>query len=212
MIDREPQDVSDLYLGVTRLLDQEDANGRKIGSCKHGVYLFVDYDGEPIYVGQTYENLRARIRRHLTNQRTDAVAMSVLDPFEVAEIELWPFWRLREQPEKAARATLLQAEYTVYCQVIKQSSFHAILNEAHIPPTELIAMPQSYRGSVRPARLRTQREHPDVRLARRARTIANLARIVSERKVGIGIRNTLLVQARRLEHLARQRIVQLDCN
>ena len=28
--------------------------------------------------------LRVRIRRH-TNQRTDAVAMNVLDPFEVAE-------------------------------------------------------------------------------------------------------------------------------
>ena len=56
-----------------------------------GVYAFYDCDGEPTYVGQTKERLRNRIRRHLTNQSTDAVAMSVLDPFEVAEIEMWPF-------------------------------------------------------------------------------------------------------------------------
>jgi excinuclease UvrABC nuclease subunit len=52
----------------------------KVGNFKWGVYAFFDYDGEPIYIGQTKEQLRTRIRRHLTNQRTDAVAMSVLDP------------------------------------------------------------------------------------------------------------------------------------
>ena len=52
----------------------------KVGNFKWGVYAVFDYDGEPIYIGQTKEQLRTRIRRHLTNQRTDAVAMSVLDP------------------------------------------------------------------------------------------------------------------------------------
>src|SRR2546425_8318935 len=61
-----------------------------IGSHKWGIYAFFDYDGEPIYVGQTYEGLGSRIGRHLTNQRTDAVAMNVLDPFEVCEIRVWP--------------------------------------------------------------------------------------------------------------------------
>lgn len=58
----------------------------RVGNCWFGVYAFFDYDGEPIYVGQTYEKLGVRIQRHLTNQRTDAVAMKVLDPFEVYEI------------------------------------------------------------------------------------------------------------------------------
>ena len=53
---------------------------------------------------------------------------------------------------------------------------------------------------------RRKREHPDIRLARRARTIANLARVISERKVKIGIRVTLWRQARRLEKLARKRV------
>ena len=85
---KEPEEVKALYKGVTAALDTDNGDGRKVGNCKHGVYLFYDYDVEPIYVGRTIESLRTRIRRHLTNQRTDAVAMSVLDPFEVAEIEM----------------------------------------------------------------------------------------------------------------------------
>ena len=102
----EPLEVSQLYAGVKRVLDATTSDGRKVGDCKHGVYLFVDYDGEPIYVGQTREKLRTRIRRHLTNQRTDAVAMRVLDPFEVAEIEMWPFWELDGLPQPEVKETL----------------------------------------------------------------------------------------------------------
>ena len=53
--------------------------------------MFYDYDGEPIYVAQSMEQVRTRIRRHLTNQRTDAVAMNLLDPFEFAELEVTIF-------------------------------------------------------------------------------------------------------------------------
>src|SRR3984885_5847943 len=83
-------EVAAIRLEIRRFLDQPDGRGGKIGNAKYGVYAFYDYDGEPIYVGQTEEMLRSRIARHLTNQRTDAVAMKVLDPFEVAEIEVWP--------------------------------------------------------------------------------------------------------------------------
>lgn len=96
-----------------------------------GVYAFFDYDGEPIYVGQTYEGLRKRIGRHLTNQRTDAVAMHVLDPFEVLTVKLWPYFDIedrvnalekrspeREAELKKAKAHLQKAEYTVYQQLL----------------------------------------------------------------------------------------------
>jgi hypothetical protein len=43
-------------------------DGNKIGT-RLGVYVFYDYFGEPIYVGQSEESLGARIGRHLTNQR-----------------------------------------------------------------------------------------------------------------------------------------------
>ena len=102
-----PQSVAAIKREIKRFLDTVDARGKSIGNSKYGVYVFYDYDGEPIYVGQTAEKLRARIGRHLTNQRTDAVAMNVLDPFEVAEIEVWPLdltgarrksWRLCPPP------------------------------------------------------------------------------------------------------------------
>ena len=170
------------------------------------MYLFIDYDGEPIYVGQTTEKLRTRIRRHLTNQRTDAVAMRVLDPFEVAEVEMWPFWEL----EGGAPADVLdRAEFTVYQQALAASRFSAVLNEGEIPAAELVELPPSVRGEILAADERRGREHPDVRLARRARTIADLARVISERRVKLGIRRTLWVQSQRLEHLARERLDEL---
>lgn len=203
----EPDEVTALYEGVTNALNTDVGDGRRVGDCQFGVYLFYDFDGEPIYVGQTIEKLRNRIRRHLTNQRTDAVAMSVLDPFEVAEIEMWPFWELGK-PD--ARRTLNRAEFTIYQQALNQSKFSVILNEKEIATAEEIALPKSVRVSVLPQSLRSQREHPDIRLARRARTIANLARVISERSVRPGIRKTLWAQARRLEYLARTRLDEFE--
>lgn len=49
----------------------------------------------------------------------------------------------------------------------------------------------------------------DIRIARRASTIANLARVISERDVSGGLRRTLLTQARRIERLASQRLKEL---
>ena len=210
MTPRETEEVRALYAGVERIMDTLDEDGRKIGGCKHGVYLFYDYDGEPIYVGQTKESLRTRIRRHLTNQRTDAVAMRVLDPFEVAEIKMWPFWHLAGKGKAEVKDTLNRAEYTVYQQAIEESAFRAILNEAEIAGTALIDLPVSTRAAILPKTERKSREHPDIRLARRARTIAELARIISERRVKAGIRRTLWTQAVRLEHLARTRLDQLE--
>lgn len=92
-----PKDVAAIRQQIRAFLNKLAPNGKKIGNAKLGVYAFYDYDGEPIYVGQTNEMLRSRISRHLTNQRTDAVAMNVLDPFEVADIEVWPLWALQNK-------------------------------------------------------------------------------------------------------------------
>lgn len=201
----ETDEVAALYAGLQRIYNIQDNRGRPVGNCKNGIYLFYDYDGEPIYVGQSTESLRQRIGRHMTNRRTDAVAMNVLDPFEVAEIEMWPFWDLQTD----AKATLDRAEYTVYQKAISESAFRIILNEGAIGEADLIALPQSYRGTILPDEARHLREHPDIRLARRARTIADLARVISERKVKVGIRRTLWAQAQRLEWLAKNRLEEL---
>src|SRR5687768_13042579 len=79
-----PFETAELRQGLETFLNTPIPTlaNRRAGDFRWGVYAFFDFDDEPIYVGQTNEQLRTRIRRHLTNQRTDAVAMSVLDPFE----------------------------------------------------------------------------------------------------------------------------------
>jgi hypothetical protein len=204
---RAPLEVEILEKSLREFLDKRDADGRVIGNAKFGVYAFYDYDGEPIYVGQTTESLRTRIRRHLTNQRTDAVAMNVLDPFEVAEIEVWPFYL--DAGGSEVGPTLAAAESTVFQKVLQASAYMAVLNEGEIPRTETIELPPSYRGRIVPDEVFKLRSHPDVRIARRAATIANLARVISERNVSKGLRMTLLTQARRLERLASRRLDEL---
>lgn len=181
----------------------------RLGNYKWGVYSFYDYDNEPIYVGQTKESLRTRIRRHLTNQRTDAVAMNVLDPFEVYKIVVYPLPELEttaaNNPE--ARRKLDSLERAIYEKAISNSKFSAILNEKEPPvPQVSITIPASFEGIIVSDEVKKIREHPDIRIARRTQTISRLAQVISERKVQKGLRRVLLVQAKRLEWLAERRL------
>jgi len=146
----------------------------------------------------------------MTNQRTDAVAMNVLDSFEVAYIEVWPlrFGKPTQAEQAAFRSYLNAAEYTVFQQVIRASKLGAVLNEKDIPATEEIELPRSYRTRIIPDGIFYSCQHPDIRIARRANTIARLAQVISERNVSLGLRRTLVIQARRLESLARERLTE----
>jgi len=184
-----------------------------VGNFKFGVYAFFDYDGEPIYVGQTNEKLRTRIRRHLTNQRTDAVAMKVLDPFEVFEIEVWPLpqYEGRTTADPEAKGHLNWLEFEVFRFLITRSKFNAILNEKDplsVPDIGYMR-PPSLRGRVVSETVVDLRGHPDTRIARRAETLSLLAKVISERQVQVGLRRTLLTQARRLAWLAERRLEEL---
>jgi hypothetical protein len=191
---------------------------KTIGSYRWGVYIFYDYDGEPIYVGQTKERIGTRIRRHLTNQRTDAVAMSVLDPFEVFEIEVFPLPEFEELNAKhkdfaAAKKHLDALERLVHNAAIKNSKFNAILNEKDPPIVEgKIDLPTSLRGRIVSAEVEKLRGHPDVRTARRAQVISRLAQVISEREVQNGLRRTLMTQAKRILWLAENRFNELGGN
>lgn len=185
---------------------------RSVGSFKWGVYAFFDYDGEPIYVGQTKEKISTRIRRHLTNQRTDAVAMSVLDPFEVYEIEVWPLPQFEKTGanDASAKAHLDALEHLIYQHAIDGSTFKAVLNEKDPPaPTMNVTAPASVRFCIVSDHVHKIRSHPDFRIARRALIISRLAQVISERKVQGGLRRVLLTQAKRLQWLADRRYVAL---
>jgi hypothetical protein len=189
----------------------------RLGNYRWGVYAFYDYDGEPIYVGETNERLRTRIRRHLTNQRTDAAAMSVLDAFEVYRIVVWPLPEFEnvkgdKHPDRPrAIAHLKSLEEAIYKQAIGASAFRAVLNEKIPKPKNRVTVevPQSFGQIVVSESVHSIRSHPDTRLARRAFTIAKLAQVISERKVNIGLRNVLTIQARRLQALADRRFEAL---
>ena len=200
-----PADVAAIRKEINAFFRSLDENGRPVGSHDWGIYAFYDYDGEPVYVGQTCEGLSSRIGRHLTNQRTDAVAMNVLDPFEVAEIRLWPL-DVSKIPEDQQRDYLDRAEFTVFQKVILESKLGAVLNEKPPKTTTTVQLPKSYSKRIIPDAIYPHRKHPDIRIARRASTIASLARVISERKVSRGLRATLLTQAKRLERLAEERL------
>jgi hypothetical protein len=193
---------------IEKLLATKDESGRRIGGFQYGVYAFYDYFGEPIYVGRTKERLGTRTRRHLTNQRTDAVAMSVLDPVEVAEVEVWPF-DLKGKSKEEIEQTLASAEFTVKAKVIAASKLKFVLNEKDIPTAKEIELPKSYRHRIVPSPIYEARQNPDIRIAQRAATIADLAKIIVERKVQKGLRRTLHLQAVRLQTLAKERLDQI---
>lgn len=188
---------------------------RTIGGFKWGVYIFYDYDGEPIYVGQTKERISQRIGRHLTNQRTDAVAMSVLDPFEVYRIRAYPLPQFehvnaKHRSYKRAKAYLNELEYRIHQQAQRQSAFKAILNEKDpVRSRAKIKVPRFVEEVVVSKKVADLRKHADVRIARRAQVIARLSQTISERQVKSGLRRTLVTQAARLKALAYRRYSEL---
>jgi hypothetical protein len=212
-----PFETEDLRTNLVRYLDTDFTDDTektlRIGNYRWGVYAFFDYDGEPIYVGQTNERVRTRIRRHLTNQRTDAVAMSVLDPFEVFEIEVWPlpeFQSITKDSSTAEKAVARQhldaLERLITAQAVAGSEFKAILNEKDPPlGATKVTAPKSLRGRIVSERVYELRSHPDFRIARRSLIISRLAQVISERKVQGGLRRVLLTQAKRLQWLTDRR-------
>jgi hypothetical protein len=168
-------------------------------------------------VGQTRESLGGRVSRHLTNQRTDAVAMSVLDPFEVHTVKVWPLVEYQEvkgSPKRVEAARdaadhLNRLERTIFTQLVNDSAFGRILNEKDPPAVDGIEPPRSIDGQIVGALVEAARRHPDVRIARRAQTIARLAQIIAGREVNVGLRRALATQAERLASLASARFVAL---
>ncbi len=55
-----------------------------------GVYALCDLDEVPIYVGQSVDGIRKRVRRHLTSARSDIIANRQVDVWEIAYVWAWP--------------------------------------------------------------------------------------------------------------------------
>ena len=57
---------------------------------KIGAYVLCDLDHIPIYVGQSVDGIRARVRRHLTSARSDIIANRQIDVWEIAWVWTYP--------------------------------------------------------------------------------------------------------------------------
>jgi len=142
--------------------------------------------------------------------------MAVLDPFEVMTIKVWPlpqYQNVKGDPNKvlAAREAadhLNALERSVFLELVERSHF-GILNEKDPPEIEPCELPRSIDSVIIPAEVRELREHPDVRIARRAQTIARLTQIIAGRDVQVGLRRALATQADRLAFLAVARFEAL---
>lgn len=55
-----------------------------------GVYVLCDLDKTPIYVGQSKDGIRSRVRRHLTSARSDIIANRQIDVWEIAYVMAYP--------------------------------------------------------------------------------------------------------------------------
>jgi len=55
-----------------------------------GVYALCDLDKTPVYVGQSVDGIRSRVRRHLTSARSDIIANRQVDVWEIAYVMAWP--------------------------------------------------------------------------------------------------------------------------
>lgn len=55
-----------------------------------GVYALCDLDNVPIYIGQSTDGIRSRVRRHLTSARSDVIANRQIDVWEIASVKAWP--------------------------------------------------------------------------------------------------------------------------
>lgn len=59
-------------------------------SNKIGCYILADLDDVPLYVGQSVDGIRSRVRRHLTSARSDVIANRQVDVWEVAFVWAFP--------------------------------------------------------------------------------------------------------------------------
>ena len=141
--------------------------------------------------------------------------MSVLDPFEVFEIEVYPLPQYQAVGKKhkdfeAAKEHLDALEHHVHEKAKAESRFKAILNEKDPPkPSRKFAIPNPVRGRIVSDEVFELRGHADTRTARRALIIARLSQTIAEREVKAGLRRTLVTQAERLKWLASKRFKEM---
>ncbi|MGH1578944.1 GIY-YIG nuclease family protein [Planktotalea sp.] len=123
-----------------------------------GVYALCDLDGVPIYVGQSVDGIRSRVRRHLTSARSDIIANRQVDVWEIAYVWAWPV---------ADRAEIEPLEAALFQRFDAQKP---LMNGKVLPnPAFPVSEPSKQSVQVIEEPERQRRLRPDQRLERQIR-------------------------------------------
>jgi len=153
-----------------------------------GVYALCDLDEVPVYVGQSVDGIRSRVRRHLSSARSDVIANRQIDVWEIAYVWAWPV-------ERKEDITLL--EQHLY-QVFEASS--ALMNgKALIQNDDLdVAIPQKQTLQIIDEEERVERLTPSARLPRQISQYLNLVDYIQTVKDEPHLRKALSAHFQRL--------------
>lgn len=147
-----------------------------------GVYALCDLDKVPIYVGQSVNGIRNRVRRHLTSARSDVIANRQLDVWEVAFIWAWPM-------PGATPEAIRDVEFFL------TNEFHRNkpLMNGKIPPPPITPpiLPQREEVIILPPEEIEKRKDPLLRLPRQAAHFNNLFSHILEVKDNHELRRAL---------------------
>ena len=120
-----------------------------------GVYALCDLDGQPIYVGQSVDGIRSRVRRHLTSARSDVIANRQVDVWEIAYVLAWPVQEVAQvKPLEGAIFTHFDAQQALMNGKIEPS------------PDTPVTWPEQQKIQVIEEAERQQRLEPAQRLPR----------------------------------------------
>jgi len=120
-----------------------------------GVYALCDLGGVPIYVGQSVDGIRTRVRRHLTSARSDVIANRQVDVWEIAYVWAWP---VREASEIIRLEAYLFNEFDAAVRLMN--------GKAMPPPEEPVDVPEKQVVQVIEEDERINRRDPALRLPR----------------------------------------------
>ncbi len=126
-----------------------------------GVYVLCDLDQVPIYVGQSTDGIRNRVRRHLTSARSDIIANRQVDVWEIAWVWAFP---VADRGDIDALEARLFAYHNARSALMQSAKFRAVpaSDEALLEPFQIVQVmaPQEIEEKRQGAlRLPRQAEH-----------------------------------------------------
>jgi hypothetical protein len=164
-----------------------DRTLRKLTNEK-GVYALCDLDGVPIYIGQSTDGIRTRVRRHLTSARSDVIANRQLDIWEISEVWGWPL-------PGAQTADINKLEH----YLIHLHNDSSPLVNGDIPPRSAVVptVPDKQAVQIMPDEEIEERKDPDRRLPRQLESMVSLFSHILEVKNNVHQRRMLRVHFNR---------------